>query len=178
MRRVDTSRFQFGVLPESDPEFYPEHERRLLDELATRARISLDVQEWTPPIEELLLAFGIGRIIGLYLVRFPIPAVVRPGVHRDEMWLVVGDLPTICFTTDTSPTPGDALRTYCDIAEEWADAVLSGSDVSDCYDMGVEPTEEHALMLKGRATTIRDDFAVLFDEDCADEASASSGNQY
>jgi hypothetical protein len=86
------------------------------------------------------------------------------GVSRDEMWLVVGDLPTICFTTDTSPTRAAALRTYCDIAEEWADAVLTGSDLSECYDVGVEPTEEHARMLKSRTRTIRHDFALHVEE--------------
>ncbi len=164
MRPIDTSRFQFGVLPDDDLDFDPEEERRLLEELASRAKTSLEDQYWTPPIADLLLAFGIGGIIGLYLVRFPIPATVRAGVRRDEMWLVVGDLPTICFTTDTSPTRSAALYTYCDIAEEWADAVLSGDDLSDCYDIGAEPTEEHARMLKSRVRTIRHDFAVHLEE--------------
>lgn len=50
------------------------------------------------------------------------------------------------------------------MAEEWAEAVLTGGDLSDCYDIGVEPTEEHALMLKDRTGTIRRDF-VLHVED-------------
>ena len=159
MKLIDTSRFQFGVVPDDDPEFNPEEERRLLDELAALARASLADQEWAPPIADLLLAFGIGGMIGLYLVRFPFPATVRGVVRRDEMWLVVGDLPTICFTTDTSPTRAAALCSYCDIAEEWAAAVLEGGDLSGCYNMGVEPTEEHAIMLKRRTATIRNDFA-------------------
>jgi hypothetical protein len=163
MRLIDTSRFQFGVVPDDDPEFDAEEERRLLDELADEARSSLEDQGWAPPIQDMLLAFGIGGIIGLYLVRFSVPATVG-GVRRDEMWLVVGDIPTICFTTDTSPTRAAALRTYCDIAEEWAGAVLTGGDVSACYNVGVEPTEEHARMLKSRAGTIRHDFAVHLDE--------------
>jgi hypothetical protein len=163
MVAVDTSRFQFGVLPENDPEFDPGEERRLLAQFTHEARTSLERQAWAPPIEALLLAFGIGGILGLYLVRFRAPATLR-GVSRDEAWLVVGDLPTICFTTDTSPTRADALRTYCEIAEEWADAVLSGGDLSDCYDVGVEPNDEHANMLKWRTEYIRRELVPLAEE--------------
>lgn len=164
MGPVDTSRFQFGVLPESDPEFDPEVERALLDDFARRARKTVEGQNWTPQTEEILLAFGIGRIIGLYLVRFQFLATVRPDVRRKEMWIVVGDLPTIIFTTDTSPTRADALRTYCEISEEWADAVLAGDDLSGCYDMHVEPSEEHARMLKSRTAFIRQELAPLVEE--------------
>jgi hypothetical protein len=80
------------------------------------------------------------------------------------MWLVVGDLPVIFFTTDTSPTRADALRTYCDIADEWADVVMNGGGVCECYDMAVEPTEEHAHMLKSRTDYIRRALLPLVEE--------------
>lgn len=156
MKPVDTSRFQFGVPRDDDPEFDPVEERVLLDAFEDEARGILESQAWVPGVESLLLAAGIGRVIALYLARFPRPALIQPEVWRDEMWMVVGDLPTVIFTTDASPTRADALRTYCEICAEWVEAARADGDVSGCYDMGVEPTEEHARMLESRIRFIRD----------------------
>jgi hypothetical protein len=163
VRPVDTSRFQFGVHIDDDPEFDEAYERELLDELTRRARRILDDQRWAPPVRDFLLAFGFAPFIGLYLIRFEFPTAVQ-GVHRDEMWLIVGDMPTFFFTTDSSPTRADALRTYCDVADEWADAVLTDGDVSECCDMAVEPTEEHAHMLKWRTAYIRRELLPLVED--------------
>jgi len=73
----------------------------------------------------------------------------------------VGDLPSIYFETEGSETRAAAFRTYCAIAEIWADAVLSGGDISECSPSPVEPTEEHARMLKSRIRTIREEFVPL-----------------
>jgi hypothetical protein len=162
MHPVDTSRFQFGVI--SDEDYDETDERRRLDELAQRVRGIIRDQPWAPPIQDLLLAFGVGDVLGLYLVRFEHPCTMDNGDRRDEMWVVAGDLPTIFFSTDCGRTRAEALRVYCDLADEWADAVLDGADISDCYEMHVEPTEEHARMLKSRAGTIRRKFIPYVDD--------------
>jgi len=156
MPPVDTRQFQFGVI--SDIDYDETEERQALEELTQRARQIVQDQVWLPPCQDLLLAYGVFDIIGLYLARFEHPFTLNNGDRRDEIWLVLGDLPTIFFTTDASPTRAAAMRTYCDLAEAWANAVLSGGDVSDCYDMGVEPTPEHARMLQSRVASIRELF--------------------
>ncbi len=167
MQRVDTRRFQFGVISNDDPEYDQLEERRLLDEFAQRAKSIVLDQPWAPPIEDILLAFGLGRIIGLYLVRFAHPFLLDNGDRRDEIWLVLGDVPVLFFTTETSQTRAGALRAYCDMSEEWANAVLAGDDLSDCADIPAEPTAEHARMLKSRVVRIRRDF-IPYIEDTAD----------
>ena len=106
---------------------------------------------WTPLIADLVLAFGIAPMIGLYLMRF------EPGGKPEdaERWVVVGDLPSMHFETDDSPTPAIALRLYCAIAQDWADNVLAGRDLSDSYPIPVAPTKEHAEMLLSRVEFIR-----------------------
>ena len=72
-----------------------------------------------------------------------------------ERWVVVGNLPSMHFETDDTPTPALGLQLYCAIAQDWADNVLEGRDLSDSYPIEVAPTPEHAEMLLGRVDFIR-----------------------
>lgn len=153
---LDTSTFQLGPNPESDAE-----EEQLLWDLEKRARSFVQSHPWAPAIEQISLAFGIGGVIGLYLVRFQEGISSGEGRGAREIWVVVGDLPSIYFEIDGSETRAAALQTYCDIAQAWADGVLAGDDLHECFPIPAEPTEEHARMLKSRVRTIRDEFVPL-----------------
>jgi hypothetical protein len=65
------------------------------------------------------------------------------------------------FETDDSPTPALALQLYCAIAQDWADNVVSGRDLSDSYPIEVAPTGEHAEMLLSRIAFIRRELIPL-----------------
>ena len=155
--RIDTDTFQFGVSPHANGE----DEAVLLDILAQDARAFVRSHHWAPPISDLLLAFGIGGIIGLFLVRFESGIVSGEGQGDTEIWVVVGDLPSIYFETEDIGARVEALQTYCNIAEDWADRVVAGDDLSDSYPIPVAPTDEHAKMLKSRIDMIRRDFIPL-----------------
>ena len=144
---VDTSRWPVG----KNIDYESDEEAEAIKALTAEARAFVNSYRWTPPIEQLLLAFGVGPILGLYLMRF------EPGGKPEdrERWVVVGDLPFMHFETDDAPTPSDALRLYCAIAQDWADNVLAGRDLSDSYPIDVEPTTEHANMLLSRIAFIR-----------------------
>ena len=144
---VDTSSFPTG----RDIDYDSDEEVAELKELTAQAWAFVQSFRWTPPIADLVLAFGIGTIIGLYLMRF------EPGGKPEdaERWVVVGNLPSMHFETDDTPTPALALRLYCAIAQDWADNVLDGRDLSDSYPIPVAPTREHAKMLLGRIEFIR-----------------------
>ncbi len=58
-----------------------------------------------------------------------------------ERWVVVGDLPSLHFKTDDARTPASAMDLYCAIAQDWADNVLTGSDLSESYPIPVAPTK-------------------------------------
>ena len=144
---VDTSRFPVG----RNIDYTSDEEVTAISALTAEARAFVDSYRWTPPVESLTLAFGIGPIIGLFLMRF------EPGGKPEdrERWVVVGDLPSMHFETDDAPEPWLALELYCAIAQDWADNVLAGSDLSDSYPIPVAPTREHAEMLLKRVDFIR-----------------------
>lgn len=144
---IDTSAFPTG----ENLDYESEEEVAELKALEQEAWDYLGTYRWNPPIAELVLAFGIGTIIGLFLARR------EPGTKPEdrERWVVVGNLPSMHFETDDTPTPALALRLYCAIAQDWADNVLAGRDLTDSYPIPVAPTKEHAEMLLGRIDFIR-----------------------
>src|SRR4051812_49355881 len=113
---VDTSSFPVG----QDID-YGKEEARELATLKDEAWRYLETYRWAPPIADLVLAFGVAPIIALFLVRR------EPGTKPEdrERWVAVGDLPSMHFETDDTPTPALALRLYCAIAQDWADNVLA-----------------------------------------------------
>jgi len=150
---VDTSHFPVGQGVDYDSE----DEAQAVEALSAQARAFVESYRWSPPIEKLVLAFGVGPLLGLYLMRF------EPGGRPEdrERWVVVGDLPSMHFETDDAPTPSDALRLYFAIAQDWADNVVAGRDLSESYPIDVEPTSEHAEMLLNRIDFIRREMVPL-----------------
>jgi len=150
---VDTSHFPVG----KDIDYESSEEAKAIDELTAQAFAFVNSYRWTPPIERLVLAFGVGPLLGLFLMRF------EPGGRPEdrERRVVVGDLPPMHFETDDAPTPSDALRLYCAIAQDWADNVLAERDLSESYPIEVAPTAEHAEMLLSRIDFIRREMVPL-----------------
>ena len=128
----------------------PEEADRLRG-LAVEALDYIQGFSWCPPLRQVLLAYGIGGVIGLFLVRFTEPA----GGVDDELWVVSGDLPLAYFVTDDAPTPAEALRTYCDLMESWAEAVLEDGSLDEAFPVGAEPTQENAEALRKQLDFIR-----------------------
>lgn len=150
---VDTSGWPVGL----DIDYSGQEATEAVQALTTEAWAFVNGSQWWAPVEDLVLAFGVGPILGLYLLRF------APGGKPEdrERWLVVGDLPTMHFETDDTPTPALALQLYCAIAQDWADNVLAGRDLSDSYPIEVAPTREHASMLLSRVEFIRQELVPL-----------------
>ena len=152
---VDTSKFQCRV-PEDDAE-----EAALLEPMAAESRAFIESIPSSPPIHDILLAYGVGGVLGLFLIRFAHPIVGTELDGEMEVWNVVGDVPSMVFETDIVRTPSEALLTYCDLCQMWADAVVGGGDLSKCYPIRAEPTREHAEMLLGRIELIREKLVPL-----------------
>lgn len=150
---IDTSRFPVG----HNIDYESEDEVEAIRVLTAEAQAFVNSYRWTPPIEKLTLAFGVGPVLGLYLMRF------EPGGKPEdrERWVVVGDLPSMHFETDDTPEPWLALKLYCAIAQDWADNVLAGRDLSESYPIPVAPTAEYAQMLLDRIKFIRNELIPL-----------------
>lgn len=121
------------------------------------------VMSWrsAQPIKEMVLAFGLAPIVAVFLVRYEVPLARGELAGATEMWAAAGDLPAMCFETDDARTPADALRLYCAIAEDWAETVLAGGDLAQCYPIPVEPTRELADMLLSRVRFLREEIVPL-----------------
>lgn len=150
---VDTTGFQLGGVPDAE-------EDALLLERQQEALTYVGQFPWAKPVTETLLAFGVSRIISLFLLRFDEPISWDNEVDR-ELWVVVGDLPPAYFATDDSPNATEALETYCVFMEDWADRVLNGEDLRGAYPVSAAPTEEHGAMLKSRVEFIREEIIPL-----------------
>lgn len=153
---IDTSSFPVG----RDIDYESEEEVARLNELKDEARRFVMSFRWAPAIADMVLAFGVAPILSLFLIRFA-QGLAGEGRGDTELWVVVGDLPSIYFETEEARSPSAALQLYCAIAQDWADSVLARRDLSDCYPIEVAPTREHAEMLKGRIETIRESFLPL-----------------
>lgn len=114
--------------------------------------------KWAPPVKRLYLAFAIGDVMALFLAEFE--HAIRSGPD-EELWIVVGDMPPAYFIVDESPDAAEALTNYCGLMEEWAESVLVGRDLSECYPIAAAPTEQHARMLKDRMETVREEFIPM-----------------
>jgi hypothetical protein len=148
---VDTSSFQLGIAEDEDPE----EEGPLLEALAEEVWAFIKSRKGSPPTKEILLTYGVGGILGLFLVRFAQPIAWGELEGETELWTVVGDLPSICFDSEVAPTRALALQLYCAIAQDWAEVVLEGRDLTESYPIPVAPTRQHAEMLRGRIEFIR-----------------------
>lgn len=150
---IDASQFPVGLGIDYDSA----DEVTAMRALTAEAHAFVNGFRWSPPIEKLTLAFGVGPIVGLFLMRF------APGGKPEdrERWVVVGDLPSMHFETDDTPTPALALRLYCAIAQDWAENVLEGRDLSDSYPIDATPTAEHARILLDRIEFIRTELIPL-----------------
>ncbi|WP_309090212.1 hypothetical protein [Phenylobacterium sp.] len=144
---VDTSSFPTG----ESLDYESQEQLDQLEVLRAEAWRYLRTYRWNPPIADLVLGFGVAPVIALFLARREPGAVPEDA----ERWVVVGNLPSMHFETDDTPTPALALELYCAIAQDWADNVLAGRDLSDSYPIPVAPTRERAENLLGRIDFIR-----------------------
>ena len=153
---VDTS-----VLPVGrNVDYESQAELERLAALKGEAQRFLEGLRWTPPIADLILAFGVAPIVALFLVRFE-RGIEGEGNGDTEIWVVVGDLPSAYFVVEACPRPAEALAVYCELMENWANNVIAGGDLSGSYPVSIEPTVEHAEMLKGRVRFISEKMIPL-----------------
>lgn len=150
---VDISGWPVG----RDIDYSSQEEAEAIKALTADAHAFVEGHNWWMPVEDLVMAFAVAPILGLYLLR------LAPGGKPEdqERWVVVGDLPPMHFETDDTPTPALALQLYCAIAQDWADNVLAGRDLSESYPIEVAPTHEYAEMLLGRIGFIRRELIPL-----------------
>ena len=127
----------------------------VLHEMLAEAERYLKAHSWCVEIVDRYLGFGVGGVIAVFLFKFG----ERIKGTDDFLWVVVGDLPSAYFVVDDAPSPNAALETYCDLMEEWVEAVLAGEPVDDVFPVSADATAKNAEMLKSRLGFLRSKIA-------------------
>ncbi len=133
-------------------------ETRELKQMLLEAQDYLQSFAWCPPFVSRYFGGGIGGVVALFLFEF-----ARAIDDGDSwLWVVVGDLPSAYFVPDDAASPRAALEVYCNLMEDWSDAVIEGGDLDDVYPIAVAATVEHAQMLKSRTAFLRKEVMPRF----------------
>lgn len=102
---------------------------------------------------------GIYEKIGVFLFE------IEPQNYTidDFIWVIVGDLPSV-YLDKTVTTGREALETYCELMQEWADNVKNGKSLEDCYPVEADPTIENVGILSSRIAFIRRELLLTGEE--------------
>ena len=129
----------------------------LLKDMLRDAGDYLRSHEWCPEVTERYFAFGVGRIVAVFLFRF----AEKINGTDDTLWVIVGDLPSAYLVSDDIPDATSALENYCELMEEWASAALTEEPLENTFPVGAEPTVENAEALKSRTAFLRSEIIPI-----------------
>jgi hypothetical protein len=130
-----------------------------LKKMAVEARSYISSFRWCPLIKELFLGQGTGGVVAVFLAQFS----ERIGGRDEFLWIIVGDLPSAYLVVDLIQTPAQALRAYCDLMEEWVNAVLQHKPLDGVFPVKAAATVENAEALQKRLEFLREDIVPLFE---------------
>jgi hypothetical protein len=120
----------------------------LLKEMHGEATSYLSRFGWCRGIRRSWFGLGVGKVIAVFLFE------IDPAGDDvdDEMWIVVGDLPSAVIVTEDRPDAVSALRGYIEEMRGWVAAVRSGNReaLEDCLPIRAAPTPELAAALESR----------------------------
>ena len=143
---MNTAQFQPENLISGDSN----EDTTLLKEMASDARLYISSFHWAPPIKDIFLAYGVGGVIAVFLVRFS-----KPIRGKDEaLWVITGDLPSAYLVLDI-PGPTEAIEAYCRLMEDWANAILKGKGVDEVFPVRAEGSQKNASLLMKRVDFLR-----------------------
>jgi hypothetical protein len=128
-----------------------EEDTALLREMAKSARDYISSFAWCPPISDMYLAYGVGKVIAIFLFEFS--EKIRG--TDDELWVVVGDLPNAYLVVEPDDKPAQALSRYCELMEDWISAVKKSGDLGNVFPVAAAATRENADLLRRRVKFLR-----------------------
>jgi hypothetical protein len=128
-----------------------DEETSLLRSALVEARKYLRSFKWVRAIGEEYFGLGVGGVVAVFLFR------VDGDEGVDEwLWVVGGDLPSAYLVPDQATTPVEAVRVYCALMGDWAQAVRAGQGLGDVFPVAAEPSVENAALLQKRICYLRD----------------------
>ena len=112
---------------------------------------------WCHGIAESYFGLGIGGVLAVFLFRIDAPPPVN-----EWLWTIVGDIPPCYLVAEAASTPLAALETYCDLMQDWAEAVRDGRPLDNVVRVSAEPTQRNAAALDSRISFVRTAIIPLF----------------
>lgn len=126
---------------------------RLLREALAKAHAFMSGHTWCTRVREQYFGLGVGGIVSVFLFE-----VIPQREDIDEqLWVVVGDLPSAYFATDEASDPAEALAQYIGLMRQWIAAVKDGGDLSAAYPVAAAATAENAAALESRLDYLEND---------------------
>jgi hypothetical protein len=119
---------------------------KLLRSMAVSARDYITSFKWCPPISDCYLASGVGSVVALFLFKF----AYKIQDSDNQLWVVVGDLPSAYLVVDADDSPQQAMDRYCELMEEWIAAVRDSASLETVFPVSAAPTVENAELLEKR----------------------------
>ena len=130
----------------------------LLQSMAVDARRFLAGFHWCPPIKALYLGDGIGGVVAVFVAELS----ERIAGTDDMLWIIVGDLPSVFLVPDEIASPRQALEAYCELMDDWIQAVDSGEGLEEVYPVEAAPTPANARALASRLKFLREEIIPTF----------------
>ncbi|SHG36519.1 hypothetical protein [Massilia sp. CF038] len=146
---------QYGVVPVIQMQGDEEEDTRLLRALLEDATGFMSGFRWCKAIRSRHFGMGVGGLFAVFL--FEIENAADPGDAL--LWVISGDLPPAYLVLEGGSTdPAQALATYVDLMQAWADAAGQGASVADLIPVNVAPTQDNARALGSRLAYLREHF--------------------
>lgn len=128
-----------------------------LHEMLAEAKSFIKKFKWSGTILEKYFGLGIPGVVAVFL--FHVDPITD---HDDWLWVIVGDLPSAYLVTDRASDPVSALKVYCELMEDWVQAVRGGGALNDVFPVNAPPDTDHADMLERRIELLRTEIIPSF----------------
>ena len=129
-----------------------DEDRRRVRDAEAEARAYITSFSWCPAIRSISYADGVPGIVCIFCAIFE---NTIKGCSDDQLWIVVGDLPSAYLVAEAGDNAREVLSVYCELMEDWVAAVRAKHSLADVFPVRAEANEELAEVLHGRISFLR-----------------------
>jgi hypothetical protein len=119
----------------------------------SEAEVYLSEFKWCEKIIDSHLYYNLGNTLCVFLFNIENNQSTEEG--DNFLWVIVGDLPSMYLDTYYAKSLLQALETYIDLGNNWANNVIGKKSLKDCFPFDEKPNLELARLLKSRVEFIR-----------------------
>lgn len=125
----------------------------VLLKMVARAKDYIAQFHWSPNITEAFVGYALDWIVAAVLIKFE--KAIESGQADEQLWVIVGDLPSAYLVVDSARDGREALERYCELMTEWITAVEEKQNLDDVFPVDAIPSPKNVEALKSRIRFIR-----------------------